>query len=547
VTGSQPRRAVVALTLALLLTALAFEGLRPLADLDVWWHIRLGELMVQTSSLVPADVFSYTRFGTPWPWKDWGTALLLFGTYSLGGITALVLLKASMLVGTGVLQWRQLRGRGLALPVVSLSVAVCMSAASFRFTERGATVSLVIVAAVLVLIDRHRAGKKGLGWVVPLVVLNANIHRGVLFVPVMLGALAAVELLEAKVLGTERAWKRSLVVAALGSLGIFATPFGIRIVTTTIALMGQHTDLITEWAPVEYALVKRLSPATLAAMPFVALGGIVRIVKSRDPWDAALVLLAFGLGLQSIRHLPYIALLGAAPAASGLAALGKDVWSGRLAPLLCLAPALGALLYIAGRPLPPPGFSLAPAHYPEKGVDFIEEQGLQGPMFNEFGYGGFLIFNLWPEHRVYIDGRTDLVYTPQMVERYVRCVGDPEVFAEESDAHRVQFVIVDNNPMQGTFAHLDTNPRWALVHASRRALIYVRRGGLNDAVIEPLGYRWLWPHALEQSILAADRQGHGREALAELQRMRGEDPDNPYAEVAHRRIEQLRAKNRAAN
>ena len=403
-------RALAGSTLVLLLVALAFEGLRPLADLDVWWHIRLGEVMLQTSSLVPSDVFSYTRFGTPWPWKDWGTALLLFGTWSLGGLTGLVLLKASMLVGTGALQWVQLRmARGLPLAAASLAVAICMSAASFRFSERGATVSLLIVAAVVLLVDRHRAGRKGLGWAIPLVVLNANIHRGVLFVPVLLGALAGVELLEAKVLGRERPWTRSLAVAALAGLGIFATPFGVRIITTTLELLGQHTPLITEWAPVEYGLVQRLTPATLVAIPFIAIGGLLRAVKSRDPWDAAIALLAFGLGMQSIRHLPYLALLGAGPAASGFAAFGKDVWNGRLRPLLCLAQALGALLYVMGRPLPPPGFGLAPAHYPEKGVAFIEAQGLQGPMFNEFGYGGFLIFKLWPEHRVYIDGRTDLV------------------------------------------------------------------------------------------------------------------------------------------
>lgn len=54
-------------------------------------------------------------------------------------------------------------------------------------------------------------------------------------------------------------------------------------------------------------------------------------------------------------------------------------------------------------------------------------------------------------------------------------------------------------------------------------------------------YHWLWAHALEQSIVQADRQGHGAEALMELQRMRIEDPDNLWAEVAHRRIEAMRA------
>ncbi len=540
-TDPQPRRVVATITLLLVLGGLAFEGLRPLADLDVWWHVQLGEVMVSTRSLVPSDVFSYTRFGTPWPWKDWGTAILLWSTWSVGGVAALVLLKASMLLGTAGLQWRALRRvRKLPLSTVAVAVAVCMSAASFRFTERGATVSLVIVTAVAWLIDRHRAGKSGLIWVVPLVVLNANIHRGVLVIPVLLCALAGVEVVEARLLGKERPWRRTMLVAALGSLAILVTPFGIRIITTTLALMGQHSPLITEWAPVEVPLVMRLSPATLAVIPFVAIGGLIGVVRTRDPWDAVVVVLALGLGLQSIRHLPYIALLGAGPAASGWASIGRDVWTGRLQSLIAIASAAAALLYALGRPLPPPSFGLAPAHYPEKGVAFIQREGLQGPMFNDFGYGGFLIFHLWPEHRVYIDGRTDLVYTPQMVERYIAAVMDPAVFAEEAQAHQVQFVIVDNSPMQGTFAHLDRNPKWVLVQASRRSLIYVKRGGLNDAVIERFAYRWLWPHALERSIVEADRQGHGREALDELARMRGEDPENLWAEAAHQRIEALR-------
>jgi len=542
VTDPQPRRAVAVVALVLLFGGLAFEGLRPLADLDVWWNIRLGEVMLQTQSLAPSDVFSYTRFGTDWPWKDWGTALLLYGTWSVGGLTALVLLKASMLLGTAALQWRMCRTeRGLPLPVVVLTVSVCMSAASFRFTERGATVSLVLVAVLLWLIDRHRAGKRGLLWAVPLIVLNANMHRGVLLLPVILCALAIVELFEAKLLHKDRAWTRSFGIAAAGSFAVLATPFGIRIITTTIALMGQHSALITEWAPVEYELVKRLSPATLVAIAFVAGGGLLRAIRSRDPWDLALVVLAFGLGMQSIRHLPYIALLGAGPAASGWASIGREVWSGRLKSLLTLAPALAALLYLLGRPLPPPSFGLSPAHFPDKGVAFIQDEGLEGPMFNQFGYGGFLLFNLWPQHRVYIDGRTDLVYTPQMVERYIASSMDPNVFAEEDDTHNFQFIIVDNSPMQGTFAHLDRNPTWALVHASRRSLIYVKRGGLNDAVAERAAYRWLWPHALEQSIVQADRRGHGAEALMELQRMRIDDPDNLWAEVAHRRIEAMRS------
>ncbi len=540
--GPEPAGLWTWIAVALLTGGLAWAGFRPLADLDVWWHIRLGEVMVQTRSLVPSDVFSYTRMGVAWPWKDWGTALLLYGTWSAGGLAGLVVLKGSMLLGSAATLWRTLRHeRAIPLSLTVLTIAICGSAASFRYSERGATVSLVVIVVASWLIDRHRAGKPGLVWIVPLAVLNANIHRGVLLLPAVVGALAVVELAETRLLARPRPWVRTGLVALGTGLACLATPFGTRIVTTTVALMGEHSPLITEWAPVEVGLVWRLSPATLAAMGFVAIGGILSVVRSRDPWDAAVLLLAFGLGLQSIRHLPYLALLGAGPAASGWRRLAEHAWTGSLRRVIAIGAGALALFYALGRPLPGPGLGLAPAHYPERGVEFASQQGLSGRVFNEFGYGGFLLFHLWPAQRVYIDGRTDLIYSAQAVERYIASARDPEAFAAEDDTWNFQWAIVDNSPMQGTFGHLDRNPRWALVHASRRALIYVKRGGLNDGLIAEHGYTWLWPHALEASVIAADRLGHGHDALRELERMRADDPDNLYAEIAWQRIDALRS------
>lgn len=540
--SSSPRKGWVFVGLALLLLGLAFEGLRPAADLDVWWQIRLGEVMVQTRSLVPSDVFSYTRMETPWPWKDWGTALLLYAVHAAGGIAGLVLFKAALLLASAAVLWRSLRIRSIPPALALLSAAICMSAASFRYSERGATVSLLIVVVVVWLIDRHRNGKRGLVWIIPLAIFNANVHRGVLLLPVIVGAFAIVEVVESLVLQRDREWKRSALIAMGTALACLATPFGHRIITTTITLMGQHSPLITEWAPVEYPLVSRLSPASLGAIAFVSIGGVLGAIKRRDLWDLALIALALGLGLQSIRHLPYVALIGAGPAAAGWAVLGESAWRGRLQALIGITSGALALVYTTTRPLPSPSLGLAPAHHPEQGVRFVQEQGLHGRVFNEFGYGGFLLFHLWPEHRVYIDGRTDLVYTPQSVEQYIACVHDPNAFAKEQATWNFQWVLVDNSPMQGTFAHLDRNPQWVLVHASRRALIYVKRGGLNDALIETHGYQWLWPHALEASVIRASQAGHGHEARAELARMQSEDPQNVYASMAAEHLEQMRAR-----
>lgn len=522
------------MALALMGLAALIHGLRPIIDLDLWWHMRLGELLVRGEPDTSVDVFSHTYAGVPWPWKDWGTAILFHGLWQLGGAAAILGFKAVLFVGTAWLLWVLLRHERKVPPALAVLVsAATLDAVAFRFTERAASVSLVILLGVLVLIERDRRGARGLWWVVPLTILNANLHRAALLLPVVLGAYAAACLLEAK-LGRERPWRRAAWVTVGSAVGCLVTPYGIAIVTTTVALMGQHSPLITEWAPVSAELVWALTPASFVVMGLAAAGALLGAWKQRPwaAWELVLAALAFGLGLGSMRHLPVLALLGAGPAASGLAVLSR-AWTGRLAGLIAVGSAAVLLAATVARPVALPGTALAPAHFPERGLAFV--QGLppelrpRGHVLNEFGYGGFIIFHLWPEHRVYIDGRTDLVYPASFVERYVQCLHDGRAFAEEARARELEWVWLDNVPVDGGRLHFDLQPGWTLVHASRRALIYVRDDGPNAALAREHGYRWLAPHDLLGSLRAAAARGQGPAALAELRRMVEDDPENPWA------------------
>lgn len=530
-------RPVALVVLALLATAVLVHGLRPIIDLDLWWHMKLGEVLLAGEPDASVDIFSHTHAGASWPWKDAGSAILFQLLWRLGGATAILAFKAVLFATLAWLLWTLLhRERRVPTSLAVIVLVATLDAVAFRFTERAASISLVILVAVLLLVERDRRGARGLWWAVALTVLNANLHRAALLLPVVLWAYAACCVLEVR-LGRERDWRRPALVAVGSSLGCLATPYGIAIVTTTIALMGQHTPLITEWAPVSVALISILTPASFATIGLTAMGTVLGQVRHRpwSPWDLALGGLAFGLGLGSMRHLPVLALLGAGPAAAGLALLGR-AWTGRLRGLMALAAGAILLASTLARPVALPGSGLAPAHFPERGVAFVrelpEELHPRGELFNEFGYGGFVVFHLWPRHRVYIDGRTDLVYPASFVEGYARALHDPSAFAAEVERHGIEWVLLDNVPMDQGRLHFDMHPAWVLVHASRRALIYVRADGPNAALAKAHGYRWLYAHDLVGSIRHAAARGHGDDALQELRRMLEEDPDNVYALAA---------------
>ncbi|HWB74998.1 MAG TPA: hypothetical protein VG755_08575 [Nannocystaceae bacterium] len=528
--------------LALLVVAAAWHGLRPLVDLDVWWQLKLGEQILATQTLVDRDPFSFTFADTPWPYKDAGAAVIMWLLWTLGGSAALVIAKAVLLVVTVVMVFQLLhRVRGLAFAPALVGSALAFEALAFRFSERPASVAITATVLVLVLVERDRRDRRGLWWSVLVTAVLANLHRSAVLLPLLLGAHAAVCTLEAKLLGQSRRWQRAWAIAIAAAIATLATPFGLAIYTTTATLVDAHAAMMTEWAPPTYELVRALSPASFGTALLAVLAIVLGLARSpRAWWDVVLATMALALGSQALRHLPLLAIFAVGPGMTAIAAR-SEVWTGRLRHVIACGAAMIALVAQLARPLATPSLGLTPAHYPERGLAFVRslapELRPRGPLFHEFAYGGFFIFHLWPDHRVYIDGRTDLVYPSSFVARWLAATSDPRVFAEETERWDLQWVWLDNAPFRGARAFFDRDPRWALVHVSQRSLIYVRRDG-DNAVLAEQAYRWLSPHDLTGSLARAHAQGRLDAALGELERMIAEDPDNPYPQAVLAQLHQ---------
>ena len=296
-------------------------------------------------------------------------------------------------------------------------------------------------------------------WAIGLTALNANVHRGVLVIPVVVGAYAVAGFVEARLHrethGSER-WAKNVAIAAGCGLACLATPFTTALFSTSQSLMGEHTAMLTEWAPVSLELMWALTPSSILLIGLVGVAALVLVLRVRPlpVWDLLLCAMALTLGLASMRHLPYLALLGIGPVALAIATWTG--WTQRIGGLIAIAVSAGVLASAVSKPLAPPSLGLAPAHYPERGVGFVKELEaplrIEGPMLNEFGYGGYLIFHLWPEYPVYIDGRTDLVYPPEHVQAYGEALSDPKAFAREAERYDVQWVFLDNAPHAGARA-----------------------------------------------------------------------------------------------
>ncbi len=123
---------------------------------------------------------------------------------------------------------------------------------------------------------------------------------------------------------------------------------------------------------------------------------------------------------------------------------------------------------------------------------------LKGRLFNDYDLGGYLIWKLYPEQEVFIDGRL-IEFGADMV-RDSFYYWKPEVWQRLETQYGFTAAVI---PMEQYYAaqHLDSRNDWVLVYWDDGALVYVKDVPENRAVIGACGYKILKPNSPWQGYM----------------------------------------------
>ncbi|MBI3666351.1 MAG: hypothetical protein HY236_09025 [Acidobacteria bacterium] len=416
----------------LALAALCLLGLfsTEIADTDFWWHLKTGEYILQRRALPVPDPFSYTAdLGKPaYPGEEriryfnltheWLAQVVWHLVYRAAGFPGVVLFKALLLSAfcaiAGVLAARR-SGEfwwGLAAAAATAPLASLFSA------DRPALVTFTLVAVFIFILERG-----GPLWLLPLLsVIWANSHGGFFLGWVILGAYAAGASIESWFRGAvgspRRVWIVTILSIALSGLN----PSSFHIFQILAAYRQSYlTQNLIEWSrphlwgPPYLFNILLYAAAVLLVVQW-------RRVRSSD-W---LLYLAFSTAaLAAFRNIPLIAFLAPILIATYFP------WRVKVPRLAGPAAAvlLGAGLAVGvaqGR-----FFQLRAAlwRFPAGAADFLVAHRIREPIFNTYEYGGYLIWRLWPDYRVFIDGRA---LDESVYRDYVRILGSSGSTNEES-------------------------------------------------------------------------------------------------------------------
>jgi hypothetical protein len=508
------RAAGWALLVATLLTV-ATIALSSLTVFDFWWYLASGQRILETRTVPVTDPFSYTAAGRPWINHMWATQVLFTLLWERWGRFALIGLKTAMVVATFSVVLATMRTRGV-YPLLASAVTILAAWTGAEFWHARPQMFTYLFVAILAWL--LRAGWEGrvatLVLVPGLVIPWVNLHAGFVMAFLMIGIVGLGTALPLLLDADRRraGWRVIGLTVGLGfstAAASLLNPFGVQAILFPLEVVRTVPFMTStiEWFPPNFhhASFRPLEIMLLLLFPAFAWG------RGRlGATDVGLVLVFANLALSSVRHVPLFAVVVAPPLAAALQeAMGNwrrvdwaRVRDGMRQRLPSLAPALTApsapmvaatvLLVtafsahwaaMARVPTNPLRLDLDEGRYPARTMTFIRDNQLPRQLFSVYAWGGYELWRLYPEYRIFMDGRTH-VYGTEVLKDFLDVVNVSPRWQGVLDKWQVQTILaLRGSPLTET---LKVQGGWRLVFTEREAVVFVRDTDANRPLLDRL-------------------------------------------------------------
>jgi hypothetical protein len=260
---------------------------------------------------------------------------------------------------------------------------------------------------------------------------------------------------------------RKLLVAAAASVAaLFVNPTGHRLVLYAFqAMFGAHSSVgsVDEFASIDFH-----TPWGKVAMVLIV-GTLLSAIFSRALWrldEIALTMLALYSALTYSRFMFLAAILLPPIFAQRLKLMTPyEEDSDRPLPNVIAVAILLALFIVSV----PRRFE-EPVPYPAGAVTYMKANGIQGRVFHDYVWGGYLIWHL-PETKVFIDGRWDPYAANNVPKDYAAAISGESSLAV-LDKYGVDYLLMP--PDSRLVALVKNTPAWKVRYSDGHSVLLQR-------------------------------------------------------------------------
>ena len=402
-----------------------------IVDPDCWWHIKTGEIILATHHWPHFDPYSYTVAGHPWLSYEWGGDVILALAARWGGLRGLdaflIVVSGAILIALYYLA--TLCSKNSKAGFVAAVALFVLAVPSFSL--RPQMLGYLFLILTLIILERFRQGHRNSVWFLPLLFLVwVNSHGSWIIglgavVAYWLSGLFEFQLGRPRNPPLEPARSRP-PLARISAEPLRAADHALRHRTLHLSVPGR---VLPAHQRRQYSRMAAdaLQHARRKIIPrhgswLYRRAGHFQIHMA--PRNARPVSLRHRDG-HSPRALPAAlrAVLRAA-ARRDRRALGapynraKDQFA--LNAVLMIG-AIAAMIYYF--PTRAELEDKVAENFPVGAVAYLDQHDVPGPMLNSYGFGGYLVYSRGPEHKVFIDGRSELYEAGGLLYDYMQVAG----------------------------------------------------------------------------------------------------------------------------
>jgi hypothetical protein len=535
-------------------------------DLDFWWHLKSGELLYETHALPEKDRFSYTteipdsifemgknevaaaelpqartnRFSSAGLKHSWFSQLILYVVFKIAGFKGIGILKSMVFVLAYLIIYLTMVKRGAGyLSSLFVLCLVALIGTDFNYT-RPQIFSFLMFSCMLFVLYDFKTGGKSIYAMPAIMLIWANLHGAFILGVYVIVTFSLVEL--TKYFWANRSDKlqfsslnkgqlrKIIPVSIISVLASLINPHSYKLLFFPLGVFSPHRKslfmIIEEYQrPMLYEY-----HAYWFMLGLVVISTLILIKRKHlDLTELFLLIIFIVPSLRAIRFIPFFALGVAAFLSYSLTYLSTGIkeWNAvknlfvktglskaDLKGSLTVFMALLSVVILSGVAVSGEvlKFDMGEKRYPSGAVTFIKEHGIPGNMFNHYNWGGYLIWNLYPDHSVFVDGRclneTVFFHYKQIMKAANGNIPDKPLWNRLLNAYNINFILINAVSSDGKIIplvdSLYASSEWKLIYSDGKSMIFLKDLPINQDIVRQ--YQ-LSKERIDDEIISECRQG----------------------------------------
>lgn len=474
-----------------------------LTTADLGRHIKNGEIILSSvfqnsgdKDIFNKNFYSYTNPDFPFINHHWGSGVIFYLLFLAGGFLALHFFYILLYVLTFGIFFHIAKKEAGILPAVALSMLLVPLMAS-RAEIRPEVFSYFFSGIFFYICFYAKKGEIKQNWLyllIPLSFIWANLHIAFFFGFIIMGTFIL----------RSKTWGGKLAISfVLSVFVVLLNPNGLAGALEPLNIFREYGYLVVENQSIGF-LEKLNHTAGLNFLLFkfsfliIVLSFFFVFARQRKKLSLSNLFLAVITGFMAylgIRNFPFFGFFSL-PILAGNMEILKDEFSQKSAALAKKVILTSATIIIAI------GFLQGIYHFYSKknimgigllngandSAEFLKKNNVKGPIFNNYDIGGYLIYHLYPEEKIFVDNRPEAYPVSFFKDIYVPSQENNakwEGLDKQYNFNAIFFSWRDYTPWGQNFLIQKINDEgWAPVFADSFNIIFVKRTEKNKSLIE---------------------------------------------------------------